>query len=33
VDTIEIVDGLRERDLVILSDTSRWDDYERIRLR
>jgi HlyD family secretion protein len=25
VDTIEIVDGLRERDLVILSDTSRWD--------
>ena len=33
VDTIEIIDGLREGDRVILSDTSRWDDYERIRLR
>jgi HlyD family secretion protein len=33
VDTIEIVEGLREGDLVILSDTSRWDNYERIRLR
>jgi HlyD family secretion protein len=33
VDTIEIVDGLREGDRVILSDTSRWDDNERIRLR
>jgi len=33
VDTIEIVEGLREGDRVILSDTSRWDDYERIRLR
>ena len=33
VDTIEIVGGLREGDLVILSDTSRWDDNERIRLR
>jgi HlyD family secretion protein len=33
VDTIEIVEGLREGDLVILSDTSRWDDHERIRLR
>ena len=32
VDTIEIVDGLREGDRVILSDTSRWDDNERIRL-
>jgi HlyD family secretion protein len=33
VDTIEIVEGLREGDQVILSDTSRWDDFERIRLR
>jgi multidrug efflux pump subunit AcrA (membrane-fusion protein) len=33
VDTIEIVDGLHEGDQVILSDTSRWDDFERIRLR
>lgn len=33
VDTIEIIDGLREGDRVILSDTSRWDDNERIRLR
>jgi HlyD family secretion protein len=33
VDTIEIVDGLIEGDRVILSDTSRWDDSERIRLR
>ena len=33
VDTIEIVEGLDEGDRVILSDTSRWDDNERIRLR
>jgi len=33
VDTIEIIDGLQEGDRVILSDTSRWDDNERIRLR
>jgi HlyD family secretion protein len=33
VDTIEIVEGLREGDFVILSDTSRWDDHERIKLR
>jgi HlyD family secretion protein len=33
VDTIEIVSGLQEGDRVILSDTSRWDDNERIRLR
>jgi len=32
VDTIEILRGLREGDRVILSDTSRWDDHERIRL-
>ena len=33
VDTIEIAAGLIEGDRVILSDTSRWDDNERIRLR
>lgn len=33
VDAIEIVDGLQEGDQVILSDTSRWDENERIRLR
>ncbi len=33
VDTIEIRDGLGEGDRVILSDTSRFDDNERIRLR
>ena len=33
IDTIEIVEGLLEGDRVILSDTSRWDGYERIRLR
>ena len=33
VDTIEILRGLEEGDRVILSDTSRWDDHERIRLR
>jgi hypothetical protein len=33
VETIEIIDGLGEGDHVILSDTSRWDDHERIRLR
>ena len=33
IDTIEITEGLREGDQVILSDTSRWDDHERIRLR
>jgi len=33
VDTIEIVEGLAQGDRVILSDTSRWDDNERIRLR
>ena len=33
VDAIEIVDGLRQGDQVILSDTSRWDENERIRLR
>ncbi len=33
VDTIEIAGGLSEGDRVILSDTSRWDDNERIKLR
>jgi len=33
VDTIEIISGLNEGDQVILSDTSRWDDHDRIRLR
>ena len=33
VDTIEIIGGLSEGDQVILSDTSRWDDHDRIRLR
>ncbi|HXV59128.1 MAG TPA: HlyD family efflux transporter periplasmic adaptor subunit [Vicinamibacteria bacterium] len=32
VNTIEIVAGLNEGDEVILSDTSQWDDYRRIRL-
>ena len=33
VETIEIVGGLVEGDQVILSDTSRWDENEKIRLR
>jgi HlyD family secretion protein len=33
VTTIEILNGLREGDQVILSDTSAWDNYEVIRLR
>jgi HlyD family secretion protein len=33
VNEIEIVDGLREGDQVILSDTSQWDSYNRIQLR
>lgn len=33
VEAIEILRGLSEGDQVILSDTSRWDDHERIRLR
>jgi HlyD family secretion protein len=32
VTTVEIVNGLREGDQVILSDTSTWDKYDRIRL-
>jgi hypothetical protein len=29
---VEIVGGLKEGDQVILSDMSRWDKYDRIRL-
>jgi HlyD family secretion protein len=32
VSTIEIIDGLREGDQVILSDTSAWDNYDLIQL-
>lgn len=32
VNTIEVIQGLNEGDEVILSDTSAWDDYQRIRL-
>jgi HlyD family secretion protein len=32
VNSIEIVDGLKEGDTVILSDTSAWDKYDTIRL-
>jgi HlyD family secretion protein len=33
VDTIEVLSGLEQGDRVILSDTSRWDDHDRIRLK
>jgi HlyD family secretion protein len=33
VSTVEIVNGLKEGEQVILSDTSQWDNYNRIRLR
>ncbi len=32
VNTVEIVEGLKEGDAVILSDTSQWDAFDRIRL-
>jgi HlyD family secretion protein len=32
VNTIEIVDGLREGEQVVLSDMSAWDSYDRVRL-
>ena len=32
VTTVEVVSGLRVGDEVILSDTSNWDEYDRIRL-
>jgi len=33
VNTVEILDGLSRGDEIILSDMSRWDDAERVRLR
>jgi len=33
VSTIEVLAGLEEGDRVILSDTSTWDDYDRLKLR
>jgi HlyD family secretion protein len=33
VSSVEIRQGLREGDRVILSDTSQWSNYERIRLK
>jgi HlyD family secretion protein len=33
VSTFEIVDGLEEGEQIIRSDTSAWDDYDRLRLR
>ena len=32
VNTIEILDGLAVGDQVVLSDTSQWDAFDRIRL-
>jgi hypothetical protein len=32
VNTVEILNGLKEGDQVILSDMSRWDQYDRIKL-
>lgn len=32
VTTIEVIDGLKEGDVVILSDTTQWDNNDRIRL-
>lgn len=32
VSTIEVLDGLREGDRVILSDMSTWDEFDRVRL-
>jgi HlyD family secretion protein len=32
VSNVEILDGLKEGDIVILSDTSQWDNYKQIRL-
>jgi HlyD family secretion protein len=33
VSTIEVTQGLQERDKVILSDMSAWDDHDRVRLK
>ena len=32
VNTVEIIQGLKEGDQVILSDMSRWDSFDRVRL-
>ncbi len=32
MNTVEILGGLKDGDQVILSDMSRWDQYDRIRL-
>lgn len=32
VNSIQVIEGLHERDMVVLSDMSRWDNAERIRL-
>lgn len=32
VNTVEVVDGLQEGDIVILSDMSEWDSHDRVRL-
>ena len=32
VNTIEVLQGLKEGDQVILSDMSRWDTYDRVRI-
>jgi hypothetical protein len=29
---VEIIQGLKEGDQVVLSDMSRWDSYDRVRL-
>ena len=33
VNTVEVLEGLREGDQVILSDTSQWDSYSRLELK
>ncbi|MBV8856446.1 MAG: RND transporter, partial [Acidobacteria bacterium] len=32
VNTVEVLEGLREGDTVILSDTAQWDGLDRLRL-
>ena len=33
VNTIEIIEGLLEGDVVIISDMSDWDTYDRVRIK
>ena len=33
VNTIEVLDGLKEGDKIILSDMSAWDNFDQIRLK